>query len=92
MQITVFGATGTFGARIVEQLRQRGHAVIAAHRGSGVDTYTGHGVAEARAQQAGTTPSKIIGLPLPGPTSRDGLIPPSPRLSDVALDDWLRTL
>jgi uncharacterized protein YbjT (DUF2867 family) len=249
MQITVFGATGTFGARLVDQLRDRGHTVIAAHRGSGVDTYTGHGVAEAaegsdvlvdcvnrmtmngrraidffsrssrsialaaveqsgtsvaclsiafrpevgeskmlgyyqgkavqeriyrrlvpeerllmfrsaqwfelvdsmtirvgplrfvpkmrvqalaaaeaartmaeaidsgetgtievagseisdfaaiarrlaeaRARTSGDKPPKIIGIPLPGPTSRDGLIPPSPRRSDVSLDDWLRTL
>ena len=47
MQITVFGATGTFGARLVEALRNRDHRVIPAHRGGGVDTYTGHGVAEA---------------------------------------------
>lgn len=47
MQITVFGATGTFGAQLVPQLRERGHTVIAAHRGSGVDTVTGQGVAEA---------------------------------------------
>ncbi|UVI35736.1 hypothetical protein [Brevibacterium spongiae] len=47
MQITVYGATGTFGTRLVEQLRSRDHPVISAHRGTGVDTYTGHGVAEA---------------------------------------------
>ncbi|MGC2939497.1 MULTISPECIES: SDR family oxidoreductase [unclassified Brevibacterium] len=248
MQITVFGATGTFGARLVDQLRQRGHTVIAAHRGTGVDTYTGRGVAEAaegsdvlvdcvnrmtmngrqavdyfshssrsiavaaaeqpgtsvaclsiafrpevgeskllgyyqgkamqeriyrrivpsdrllmfrsaqwfelvdamtmtvgplrfvpkmrvqalaaaeaarmmaeaidsgetgtievagpeisdfaaiarrlaeaRARSAGEKSPKVIGIPLPGPASRDGLIPPSPRLSDVTVDEWLRT-
>ncbi|WP_209324048.1 SDR family oxidoreductase [Brevibacterium renqingii] len=47
MQITVYGATGTFGGHLVSQLRDRGHTVIAAHRGSGVDTVTGEGVAEA---------------------------------------------
>ncbi|UZD61971.1 SDR family oxidoreductase [Brevibacterium sp. JSBI002] len=47
MQITVYGATGTFGAQLVPQLRERGHTVFAAHRGSGVDTVTGQGVAEA---------------------------------------------
>ncbi|WP_210603466.1 SDR family oxidoreductase [Brevibacterium oceani] len=248
MQITVYGATGTFGARLVDQLRERGHTVIAAHRGSGVDTYNGNGVAEAaegsdvlvdcvnrmtmkgrqavdffshssrsialaaaeqpgtsvaclsiafrpevgeskllgyyqgkavqeriyrrivpeerllifrsaqwfelvdamtisagplcfvpkvrvqalaaaeaarmmaeaidvgetgtievagpeisdfatiarrlnahRAKATGTKSPQVIGIPLPGPASRDGLIPPSPRLSDVTLDDWLRT-
>ena len=47
MQITVYGATGTFGRRLTEQLRGKGHSVIAAHRGSGVDTYHGKGVTEA---------------------------------------------
>ena len=47
MQITVYGATGTFGRRLVSQLHERGHTTIAAHRGSGVDTVTGEGVAEA---------------------------------------------
>lgn len=47
MQITVYGATGTFGSRLVTRLRAMGHSVIAAHRGIGVDTYTGDGVTEA---------------------------------------------
>ncbi|GAA0034210.1 SDR family oxidoreductase [Brevibacterium metallidurans] len=47
MQITVYGATGTFGSRLVTRLRAQGHSVIAAHRGIGVDTYTGEGVTEA---------------------------------------------
>ena len=167
MQITVYGATGTFGRRLVSQLHERGHTTIAAHRGSGVDTVTGEGVAEAaegsdvlvdcvnrmtmradraidffsrssrsialaaaeaarmmaeaidagehgtieaagpeisdfaeiaariaeertRAAGIAKTP-KVIGMPLPGPASGDGLIPDSPRLSEVGLDDWLRT-
>lgn len=47
MQITVYGATGTFGRRLVTHLRERSHSVVAAHRGIGVDTYTGEGVTEA---------------------------------------------
>lgn len=47
MQITVYGATGTFGHHLVTHLRSRGHSVIAAHRGIGVDTYNGEGVTEA---------------------------------------------
>ncbi|SMX88089.1 SDR family oxidoreductase [Brevibacterium antiquum] len=47
MQITVYGATGTFGRRLVAHLREREHSVIAAHRGIGVDTYAGEGVTEA---------------------------------------------
>ncbi len=47
MQVTVYGATGTFASRLVSRLRAQGHSVIAAHRGIGVDTYTGEGVTEA---------------------------------------------
>ncbi|WP_193101607.1 SDR family oxidoreductase [Brevibacterium aurantiacum] len=47
MQITVYGATGTFGRRLVAHLREREHSVIAAHRGIGVDTFAGEGVTEA---------------------------------------------
>lgn len=171
MQITVYGATGTFGAQLVPQLRERGHRVIAAHRGSGVDTVTGQGVAEAadeqllmfrsaqwfelvdtmtvkagplrfvpkmrvqalavteaarmmaeavdarergtievagpeisdfaeiarrlamaRARRDGTRRSRVVGIPLPGPMARDGLIPPSPRMSDKTVDEWLRSV
>ncbi len=249
MQITVFGATGTFGRQLAPQLRERGHTVIAAHRSNGVDTVTGQGVVEAaegsdvlvdcvnrlttnadkaidffsrssrsiaevaarqpgtsvavlsiafrpetaesrlmgyyqgkamqerifrrlipdeqllmfrsaqwfelvdtmtikagplrfvpkmrvqalavaeaarmmaeaidaretgtievagpeisdfaeiarrlttaRAEKAGTRPPKIVGIPLPGPMARDGLIPPSPRMSDVTVDEWLRSV
>lgn len=49
MRITVYGATGTFGAHLVTHLRERGHEVVPAHRGTGVDTATGVGVAEAAA-------------------------------------------
>ena len=249
MQITVYGATGTFGRQLAPQLRERGHTVIAAHRSSGVDTVTGQGVAEAaegsdvlvdcvnqltmnadkaidffsrssrsiveaaakrpgtsvavlsiafrpetaesrllgyyqgkamqervyrrlipdeqllmfrsaqwfelvdtmtikagplrfvpkmrvqalavteaarmmaeaidarergtievagpeisdfseiarrlaaaRAGKTGTKPPKVVGVPLPGPMARDGLIPPSPRMSDVTVDEWLQTV
>lgn len=47
MQITVYGATGTFGRRLTAHLREGGHSVIAAHRGIGVDTYNGEGATEA---------------------------------------------
>lgn len=47
MQITVYGATGTFGHPLADALRERGHSVIPAHRGIGVDTATGEGVTEA---------------------------------------------
>lgn len=37
MQITVLGATGTIGARVADQLEERGHQVKRANRSSGVD-------------------------------------------------------
>lgn len=47
MRITVFGATGQIGRKVVELLEAEGHQVVAASRRSGVDVLTGTGVAEA---------------------------------------------
>src|SRR5699024_338708 len=49
-------------------------------------------IARERARAAGDAKApKVIGVPLPGPTAGDGLIPDSPRVSEIGLDDWLRT-
>jgi uncharacterized protein YbjT (DUF2867 family) len=47
MRIVVMGGSGLVGAKLVTNLRQRGHDVLAASTQSGVDTLTGEGVAEA---------------------------------------------
>lgn len=47
MKITVLGATGLIGHRIGDQLENRGHQVVRAHRGTGVDVSTGQGVDSA---------------------------------------------
>jgi len=47
MKIVVIGGTGLIGTKLVNNLRQRGHDVMAASPSSGVDTFTGKGVAEA---------------------------------------------
>jgi putative NADH-flavin reductase len=47
MRIVVFGATGMIGSRIAEELKRRGHEVIGASRGSGVDITGVDAVAEA---------------------------------------------
>src|SRR6516162_761414 len=47
MKIVVIGGTGLIGTKVVNNLRQRGHEVMAASPSSGVDTFTGKGVAEA---------------------------------------------
>jgi uncharacterized protein YbjT (DUF2867 family) len=47
MKITVIGASGLIGTKVVDLLTADGHEVIAASRTSGVDVLTGDGVAEA---------------------------------------------
>ncbi|HEX6427544.1 MAG TPA: SDR family oxidoreductase [Niastella sp.] len=47
MKIVVIGGTGLIGSKVVAQLRQQGHQVIAASPNTGVNTITGEGLAEA---------------------------------------------
>src|SRR5215813_2158351 len=47
MKIVVIGGTGLIGTKLVNNLRERGHDVLAASPKSGVDTFTGEGLAEA---------------------------------------------
>ena len=47
MKIVVIGGTGLIGSKVVAQLRQLGHQVIAASPNTGVNTITGEGLAEA---------------------------------------------
>ncbi|UOE44126.1 SDR family oxidoreductase [Agromyces larvae] len=47
MRIVVVGATGTIGRGIVPALVDAGHEVVAASRATGVDAFTGAGLAEA---------------------------------------------
>ena len=47
MKITVIGASGLIGTKVVDLLTADGHDVVAASRGSGVDVLTGEGLAEA---------------------------------------------
>jgi NAD(P)-dependent dehydrogenase (short-subunit alcohol dehydrogenase family) len=53
MKIVVIGASGRIGSRIVENLRQGGHEVLAASPSTGVNTITGEGLAEALAHGKG---------------------------------------
>ena len=46
IKIVVIGGTGLIGRKVVNNLRHRGHDVIAASPSSGVNTFTGQGVAE----------------------------------------------
>ena len=47
IKIVVIGGSGLIGKKLVNNLRQRGHEVVAASPSSGVNTLTGEGLAEA---------------------------------------------
>src|SRR4029450_10429545 len=47
MKIVVIGGSGLIGKKVVTNLRQRGHEVVAASPRSGVNAVTGEGLAEA---------------------------------------------
>jgi uncharacterized protein YbjT (DUF2867 family) len=47
IKVIVIGGTGLIGTKLVKNLRERGHEVLAASPKSGVNTFTGEGVAEA---------------------------------------------
>jgi uncharacterized protein YbjT (DUF2867 family) len=49
MRITIIGASGLIGTKLVELLTADGHDVVAASRNSGVDVLTGEGLDEALA-------------------------------------------
>jgi uncharacterized protein YbjT (DUF2867 family) len=49
MKITVVGASGLIGTKVVKRLRRDGHDVVAASRSSGVDVLTGDGLTDALA-------------------------------------------
>ena len=47
MKIVVIGGSGLIGKKVVNNLRQHGHEVVAASPSSGVNTVTGEGLAQA---------------------------------------------
>jgi uncharacterized protein YbjT (DUF2867 family) len=49
MKIVVIGGSGLIGKKVVNNLRQQGHEVVAASPSSGVNTVTGEGLAQALA-------------------------------------------
>ena len=52
MKIVVIGGSGLIGTKLVNNLRQKGHEVVAASRATGVNTLTGEGLADAFAGAA----------------------------------------
>src|SRR6201981_2192994 len=53
MKIVVIGGSGLIGKKMVTNLRQHGHEVVAASPSSGVNTVTGEGLAQALAGAQG---------------------------------------
>src|SRR6267142_6578680 len=49
MKIIVIGGSGLIGKKVVKNLRQPGHEVVAASPSSGVNTVTGEGLAQVLA-------------------------------------------
>jgi uncharacterized protein YbjT (DUF2867 family) len=49
LKIAVIGDSGLIGTKLVKNLRQHGHEVVAASPSAGVNTITGEGLAEALA-------------------------------------------
>src|ERR1700716_2244489 len=47
MKIVVIGGTGLIGTKVVKNLRDKGHEVVAASPSAGVNTITGEGLAKA---------------------------------------------
>jgi uncharacterized protein YbjT (DUF2867 family) len=47
MKVVVIGGTGLIGSKVVSNLRQKGHEVVAASPNTGVNTITGEGLADA---------------------------------------------
>jgi uncharacterized protein YbjT (DUF2867 family) len=47
MKITVIGASGLIGTKVVERLKDQGNEVVASSRSTGVDVLTGAGLADA---------------------------------------------
>src|SRR5438034_8668510 len=47
MKIVVIGGTGLIGAKLVNNLRQQGHEVVAASPSRGINSVTGEGLAAA---------------------------------------------
>src|SRR3989449_5320017 len=46
MKIVVIGGTGLIGSKLVNKLREHGHEAVAAAPNTGVNTFTGEGLAE----------------------------------------------
>jgi len=47
MKIVVIGGTGLIGTKVVTNLRDKGHEVVAASPSKGINSVTGEGLAEA---------------------------------------------
>ena len=53
MKIVVIGGTRLIATKLVNNLRQRGHEVLAASLESGINTFTAEGLADALRRSSG---------------------------------------
>src|SRR2546423_806172 len=86
MKIVVIGGSGLIGAKVVSNLRQRGHEVVAASPSTGVNTLTGEGLAEALAD-ARVVADVALGQPINGMIEVAG---PDPIRQDELVRQFLR--
>ena len=63
MRIAVAGGTGRIGRHVVEVLKKRGHEVVPMSRATGVNVFTGNGLAEALAGVACIIETQPADLP-----------------------------
>ena len=66
MKIVVIGGSGLIGKKVVTNLRQHGHEVVAASPSSGVNTVTGEGLAQALAGEAAAGVGHHVALSVVG--------------------------
>jgi uncharacterized protein YbjT (DUF2867 family) len=78
MKIVVIGGSGLIGKKVVTNLRQHGHEVVAASPSSGVNTVTGEGLGQALAG------AQVVVDVANAPSWEDN--------GPTRFEDWLKTL
>jgi uncharacterized protein YbjT (DUF2867 family) len=72
LKIVVIGGSGLIGTKLVNNLRQQGHDVVAASPSSGVNTLTGEGLEQALAGAQVTV--DVAKRAIVGGQGRDGFL------------------
>ena len=93
-KIVIIGGSGLIGKKLVKNLRQHGHEVVAASPSSGVNTLTGEGLAEALVGASvvvDVANSPSFEDTYFGTAVNDQSLTPGdqPRLGPTGFEDWL---